>query len=169
MRAQLRAIYDEMGELLPGCGGGVGNQGCAIARCSITRDGFEYCFECFDFPCKKYDNITQYDSFIVHRHQMLDLGKAQTMGIEAYNAEQLEKIKILDHLLENYNAGRQKTLFHLAVNLFTLKDLQMVMKKLCTNSATQSLTIKDKAAYAVHQFQVLADKRGTLLKLIKKQ
>ena len=53
----------------------------------------------------------------------------QRMGEEAYNAEQIEKRQILDRLLAEYNDGRKKTLFCLAVNLLPLEDLRTVFEE----------------------------------------
>ena len=69
-----------------GCG--VDNQSCKIARCSIEHEKIEYCFQCGSFPCDKYAHIDDFDSFITHQNQMNDMGKAQQIGIPAYNAEQ---------------------------------------------------------------------------------
>ncbi len=96
-----------------GCG--VDNQSCKIARCSIEHEKIEYCFQCGSFPCDKYAHIDDFDSFITHQNQMNDMGKAQQIGIPAYNAEQEEKRKILDFLLASYNDGRRKNLFCIAV------------------------------------------------------
>ena len=74
-----------------GCG--VDNQSCKIARCSIEHEKIEYCFQCGSFPCDKYAHIDDFDSFITHQNQMNDMGKAQQIGIPAYNAEQEEKRK----------------------------------------------------------------------------
>ena len=41
----------------PGCGGGEGNQSCKIARCSMEHNGAQYCFQCSEYPCEKYDHI----------------------------------------------------------------------------------------------------------------
>ena len=60
-------------------------------------------------------------------NQKTDLEKVQTIGEEAYNAEQVEKRRILDRLLSEYNDGRKKTLFCLAVNLLPLEDLRTVL------------------------------------------
>ena len=38
---------------------------------------------------------------------MSDLEKARQYGVEAYNAEQIEKAKILDIFLSGYNDGRK--------------------------------------------------------------
>ena len=66
--------------------------------------------------------------------------KMQRIGEEAYNAEQIEKRQILDRLLAEYNDGRKKTLFCLAVNLLPLEDLRTVFE-----DDDLQLTVKDRA------------------------
>ena len=53
----------------------------------------------------------------------------QRIGEEAYNAEQIEKRQILDRLLAEYNDGRKKTLFCLAVNLLPAEVLRTTFKE----------------------------------------
>ena len=109
------------------CGGcGFGNQSCPIAGCSPEHGSPEYCFQCPEYPCERYTHIDEADSFITHRNRKTDLEKAQKIGEEAYHAEQAEKRRILDRLLAEYNDGRKKTLFCLAVNLLPLEDLRTV-------------------------------------------
>lgn len=156
-----------LGNYCPGCGGGE-HHSCAIAKCSAQHNHVEYCFRCDEFPCTRYKDIEEYDSFITHRNQLKDIGKAQKIGIDAYTKEQVEKVKILNYLLENYNSGRKKTFFCLAVNLLDMQDIKAIMKHLSSNSEVSRLPIKDKADYAVRQFQEIADKRGMKLKLNKK-
>ena len=59
----------------------------------------------------QYQYIDKYDSFITHKRQKEDLERVQKIGIEQYNLEQQEKIKILCYLLDNYNDGRKKISF----------------------------------------------------------
>ena len=113
----------------PGCGGGAGNQGCSIARCSLEHGGYDYCFECADYPCEKYNGITLFDSFITHRHQLSDMERVKSIGLAKYHEVLRDKARILEHLIANYNDGRRKTLFSIAVNLLELSDLQMIMEK----------------------------------------
>jgi hypothetical protein len=101
----------KLGGHCPGCGGGEGNQSCAIAKCSIKHDCVEYCFLCGEFPCNKYENIDAYDSFITHQRQMEDLNRAKTIGIETYTKEQIRKREILDRFLAECNDGRKKTFY----------------------------------------------------------
>ena len=64
----------------------------------------------------------------------------QRIGEKAYHAEQLEKRQILDRLLAEYNDGRKKTLFCLAVNLLPHEDLRTVFE-----DDDLQLAVKDRA------------------------
>ena len=113
------------------CGGcGNGNQSCGIARCSLEHGGVEYCFECGEYPCEKYRDIDRYDSFITHRRQKADMERARNAGIDLYNAEQLEKARMLRLLLDNYNDGRRKSFYCLAVNLLELPELREALERI---------------------------------------
>ncbi len=152
----------------PGCGGGEGNQSCTIARCSQKHDGIEYCFLCEEYPCEKYDGIDLFDSFITHRNQLKDFEKVKKIGMDLYQSELEEKIEILKLLLENYNDGRRKSFFCLAVNLMELKDVKSVVEQIVTETEINDLTIKEKATIAANLFSNLALKRNVVLKLNKK-
>ena len=151
----------------PGCGGGEGNQSCKIARCSMEHSGVEYCFQCGEYPCEKYAHIDDYDSFITHRRRKADLAKAQQSGMEAYNAEQMEKARILDVLISNYNDGRKKTLFCVAVNLLELQELQAVLREIECKSDMAALSLKETSAFVASLLQDTASRRKIDLKLHK--
>lgn len=142
------------------------NPACAIIACN-QQHNLQYCFLCHEYPCKRYANIDAYDSFITHRNQIKDNAKAQKIGIEAYINELQEKIGILQFLLENYNDGRRKSFFCLAINLLELDDVKIVMQQV--RIIDQTLLLKEKASLAAHLFQAAADEKGLLLKLRKKQ
>ena len=113
----------------PGCAGEgflEVHPSCGILSC-CQRKGPEYCFECDDFPCKKYDGADLTDSFITHKNQFRDLDLANKIGIEAYKAELNEKISVLEVLLKNHDNGRRKGFYCLAVNLLALEDIKAVM------------------------------------------
>ena len=153
----------------PGCGGGEGNQSCKIARCSLQHGKPEYCGQCQEFSCEKYEIIDAFDSFVTHQNQKKDLEKQQEIGMEAYRAEQEEKIRILRWLLQNCNDGRKKTFFCVSVNLLELEDVRNVMGQIKSAEKFGELPLKEKAAYVTGQFQKAADKQGIVLKLRKKK
>lgn len=156
-----------LGRYCPGCGGGEGNQPCAIARCSLLHPGVEYCWQCPSFPCEKYETIDEYDSFITHRNRLKDMKRAETMGIERYNEEQTEKSRYLEILLEQYNDGRKKTLYCQAVNLLNLQDIRDVMEVLAAENR-DGLSVKEKAKGAENLFLKKAEAQGIDLKLRRK-
>lgn len=157
-----------LGGHCPGCGGGDGNQSCAIARCSLQHDKVEYCFLCSQYPCQKYKGVEEYDSFITHQRQLRDIARMQEVGEEAYNKEQTRKAEILKMLLTDYNDGRRKTFYCVAINLLPLEDIENIMKQVEENTVFDNLTIKEKSEYFVSLFQNIAVQRGLVLRLRKK-
>ena len=152
------------------CGGcGNGNQSCRIAKCSLEHGKVEYCYECKQYPCEKYQRIDEYDSFITHRRQKADLERAQSIGIAQYNLEQQEKIQILSHLLSNYNDGRRKNFFCVVVNLLELSELREAMKQIRSNDELSLLSFKAQCLYVAEVFQKIADRRNIKLQLVKKK
>ena len=167
--------------------GGKPNQSCRIAKCSLKRNSensnsenrnsekggpgrekIDYCHQCPEFPCEKYEMIDEYDSFITHRNRRRDLDKHRNIGKEAYQEEQRRKTEILGELLENYNDGRRKSFFCMAVNLLECDELQAVMDQVKASPDQAGQTIKERAACVVKLLQGAADERGIVLKLKRK-
>ncbi len=152
----------------PGCGGGAGNQSCAITRCSLERGGVAFCWQCPQYPCPRYDGFDDGDSFVPHQSRQRDIARARRMGLKAYLAELEEKRAILDALLAGYNDGRRKTLFCTAVYLLPLGELRDVMAALRSRAAPDGQTAKDRAQAAAALLQAAAERQGICLKLRKK-
>ena len=149
------------------CGGcGNGNQSCKIARCSLKHGNVEYCCECPLYPCEKYKKIDEYDSFITHRKRKADMERFLTVGVDHYNAEQEEKIRLLGYLLSSCNDGRRKTLFCLAVNLLELSNVRAVVDQLMASDLS---SVKERAEYAASMLQDISIEKGISLKLNKKK
>lgn len=155
-----------IGGYCPGCGGGDGNQGCAIARCGMEHR-VEFCSLCPDYPCGKYDTIDTADSFITHLNQKENLEKIRQVGVDAYCTQLDKRGQILTQLLENYNDGRRKNLFATAANLLNLTALAAVME--CLNSENSlGMSLKERASLAADALNKAAEKQGVSLKLRKK-
>ena len=157
-----------LGGYCPGCGGGAGNQSCAMAKCSLEHGGVPFCWECPEYPCSRYDGFDDGDSFVPHRSRQQDIAQAREVGLEAYLARLEEKRAVLDELLAQYNDGRRKTLFHTAVYLLPLEDLRSVMDALASRSELAEQSAKERALTAVELLQQAADRRKISLKLNKK-
>ena len=119
-------------------------QTCPIAPCSVKHGNVDYCFQCSEYPCKRYDGIDWHDSLISHRNQKRDMAKAKEIGIDAYLAKQREKKTILTRLLRDYDDGRHDVFFCLAVNMLDIKDLKSVLKTV--DQKTSGMTQQEKAS-----------------------
>ena len=76
-----------LGCYCPGCGGGAGNQSCALAKCSLEHIGVQFCWECPEYPCTRYDGFDDGDSFVPHRNRQQDIALAREIGLKAYLAQ----------------------------------------------------------------------------------
>lgn len=78
-------------------------------------------------------------------------------------------IKMLEWLLLNYNDGRKKTFFSLAVNLMELQDIKEVKQQIGKDKEIEDLTIKEKAARVKRLLEDKARERQVTLQLRKKK
>ena len=77
-----------------------------------------------------------------------------------------EKAAILKRLLNEYNDGRRKSFYCLAVNLLELPDLRTVMSTL-ENAPCDNAELKQRAEKAALLLRTVAEARGVTLRLRK--
>ena len=157
----------KLGEYCPGCGGGRGNQSCAIARCAVRQGVGEFCTQCAQFPCEQYERMMEYDSFVPHSRMIQDLRWAETLGLADYIAQLKEKRGILDHMLACWNSGRCKSFYCLAAYLLDLNDLRHDMSVIQAR-VSDEMPVKEKALIAVGVVKATAEAQGVVLKLNKR-
>ncbi len=154
----------------PGCGGHdfhLKHPACSVITCNRKHDQVEFCFECSAYPCAKYAHPGDLDSFISYRNVINDFEKAKTKGVDQYIRQLQEKVKILEFLISNYNDGKRKNFYCLAVNLLQLEDIQNIMAKIANEISKQSIPMKDKINSIVLLFEDQARKDNVSLKLRK--
>lgn len=155
----------------PGCSGEsffTKRPSCGVISCCIRHDNIEYCYLCPEYPCAKYDDADEYDSFITHKNMFENFDRIKKDGLDTYQKVLNEKIDILEELLSYYNDGRRKSFYCLAVNLLSIDDVRAVMEKVRSRVYADD-DIKEKAAAASGLFQEMADACGVNLKLRKKK
>ena len=155
-----------LGGWCPGCGGGEGHQPCAFIRCARLHGSPEYCFQCGEYPCVRFEEAAAYDSFLPHRNMCRDLDRAQRMGLDACREQLEERMAVLNFLLERCNDGRKKSFFCLASNLLETEDLRRIRARL--EQMSPETPVKARASLAVQLCQEAADRRSVVLKLRKK-
>ena len=81
--------------------------------------------------------------------------------------QQSKKMNLLDTLLNEYNSGREKTLFCLAANLLGIDDIEKVLDE--SGQLASDMPIKDKAKYISGRLRKIAKEEGIELKLRNKR
>jgi len=131
----------------PGCGGKnftLQHPSCTVITCSEKHGDVEYCLLCKDYSCNRYKCPSKKNSFIIYRNVIDDMHKAIDHGIEQYQAELNEKILFLEYLISNFNDGRKKNFYCIAVNLLDLVDLNDIKEHIekCDDAIPQNEKIK---------------------------
>lgn len=154
----------------PGCGGEnfpIQHPTCAVVTCNKKHDNVEFCFQCSSYPCERYGRIGDKDSFISYRNVLSDFEKAKQEGIERYAAVLNEKIEILEYLIKNYNDGRSKNFYCIAVNLLDLDPLREVLKSIREESNAANRPVKEITGEIRALLENRAAEAGLELKLRK--
>lgn len=155
-----------IGKYCPGCGND--NHTCRLKKCANNHEQVEYCNQCHEFPCHEYEQINEYDSFITGWNRFKDFKRQNEIGEKAFIEELEQKADILELLLSNYNDGRKKTFYCLAINLLELNDIKLVIKQV-QEVVLDVDSLKDKASKCANCFNEMARKRDIILKLNKKK
>ena len=92
-----------------------------------------------------------------------------SIGTERYHSELKEKMQILRYLLDNFNDGRRKSFFCMAVNLIEIEDLKSAVKEIEEEVSRKELTVKEKAVISVEILKSAAARKNIVLKLRKKE
>jgi len=152
----------------PGCGGADFYQkhpSCAVITCTLKHDRVDYCFQCSSYPCEKYRNQSDKDSFITYRNVLADFEKAKTEGLQLYKLELNEKVEILEYLIHNFNDGRRKNFYCIAVNLLSLASLKEVFQEIQNSVSGQDIDLKSKIEQVIALFETKAKFDSITLKL----
>jgi len=106
---------------------------CSYITCCVKKRGREVCAECDEFPCSKFEswlaNGGKYDSFLTHKKANYNTSFIRKHGIEKFIEQQRKRIKILEAFLRDFNDGRSKSYFCIAVTLLPIEDLELSIAK----------------------------------------
>ncbi len=140
---------------------------CVVITCNKKHDNVEYCFQCSSYPCDRYNEPSKVDSFISYQNVISDFEKAYKIGIEKYQTILNRKIDILEFLIKNYNDGRKKSLYCIAINLLELSDLEDIIKYIDKRIKKQDIDMKSKIELIIDLFKSKAKEGNIDLKLRK--
>ena len=114
----------------PGCAGPdffEEHPSCSILTCCLAAKGREACSDCDAFPCDRIAHWDRADSFVTHRNCLSNLRTIREKGWAAFVAQQKERLKLLESMLERYDDGRSKSFSCLSAALLPLWELEKTM------------------------------------------
>lgn len=120
--------YTEGASRCPGCGGPDFERlhpSCSFNTCCSRTHQLEVCAQCQEFPCVKYDREKAgRDSFVTHQRIFANHELIAEIGLDAFLAQQKERISLLEKMLADYDGGRGKSFFCLAAALLPVDSLR---------------------------------------------
>lgn len=153
----------------PGCGGpefSDKHPTCAVVTCAKKHGDFEFCFECPEYPCKRYAAASPVDSFISYAKVIDNFGAAER-DLPAYLEELRRRHASLLELLRDYDDGRSKGFYCLAMNNLPLGEIEAVLRDLKADASLKGADPKLRAKAAAERLKEGAARSGVGLTLRK--
>jgi hypothetical protein len=145
--------------------------GCPFITCAVKKKSIEFCWDCEENSrCSKWakhrESGRQYDSFITYQKLDENIETAQRKGVHELDRQQAEKQDLLVQMLDEYNEGRSKSYYCIAVTLFDLEDLKTAVQEERRNRNRGSdIKARSKSLHTI--FERLAKKKDLILTLRK--
>jgi hypothetical protein len=143
-----------------GCGLDAHCTYCSIFRCSAIKQNYETCAECKEFPCEKYEQWFDADSFVTHQKCLANIQEIKEIGIDKFLEEQKKRKVLLEIMLRKYNPGKCMSLYCLASTLLSVKSQTEALDRLKKVENNRSETFK-------MLIQELSENEHIILKLRK--
>ncbi len=144
---------------------------CSFITCCVKKKKLEVCAQCDEFPCPKSSGWDAGDSFATHLKSISNLNFIKEHGLEKFIGQQRKRIILLETMLEQFDDGRSKSFYCIAVTLLPIVALEASLNKVEQEVKTDSPGMDDIKARALALRESLnnfADKEGIKLSLRKK-
>jgi hypothetical protein len=150
----------------PGCRIRSQSVSCKRYNCCVKKNNLVTCADCGAFPCEKYEQFFDWDSFVSHQPCLSNLEAIKKHGLEPWLKERNARRKLLERLLANYNEGRSASFFCVATTLLSPDVIEEALKDARRRMAqAESLDLKTKAKIVRAALQERATAAGIDLKL----
>ncbi len=143
---------------------------CSILHCAVKKN-IEFCGDCEENKtCEKWKRHREYgkryDSFKCYQKLEKDICFIQDNGLAEFRKSQRIRANLLKKMLDQFNEGRSKSYYCIAVTVLKVGELKKVITE--ARSKSRSLDIKEKAKLLHSILDNIALKNNYYLKLRKK-
>jgi hypothetical protein len=144
--------------------------GCPFITCAVKKKGIEFCWECKESKtCEKWKKHREAgkksDSFKCYQKLEDDISFIKKKGICEFEKIQKKREHLLKEMLRDFNEGRSKSYFCIAVTVLDVEELREVLTR--AKKESDGLDVKGKSKVLHSILDDLAGKKGYCLKLRK--
>jgi hypothetical protein len=128
--------------------------GCPFITCAVKRKGIEFCWECDDsVSCQRWAGHREYgrerDTFVCYAALEENIGMIKRDRIDAFVDEQRMRESLLRKMLSEFNEGRSKTYYSIAVTMLSLCELRSAVQAAWKATSGKSVREKSKVLHAL--------------------
>jgi hypothetical protein len=145
--------------------------GCPFITCAVKRRGIEFCWECEEsVSCGRWAGHRacgrEHDSFVCYAALEDNIAAIERDGIDAFVAGQRQREALLREMLEQFNEGRSKTYYSIAVTVLDPAEVRSALDAARQDMAGEAdVRVRSKALHA--RLDEIASTRGLRLALRK--
>lgn len=145
--------------------------GCPFITCALKRKGVEFCWECAESSsCERWARHRaagrERDSFVSYGALEDNIAFVERNGVEAFVDEQRVRESLLREMLAEFNEGRSKTYYSIAVTLLPVAQLRSALQEARHETAGEAaVKARSKALHA--RLDAAASARSVRLALRK--
>ena len=146
------------------------NVGCTFIRCAKLKRNIEFCWDCKESKtCEKWKKHREFsknhDSFVCYQKLNDNIFLVENKGIENFNFNQNIRRKLLEEMLEDFNEGRSKGYYSVAVTVMEIEELEKALSEV--REKANGLNVKAKSKILHSALDEIAVKKNYHLKLRK--
>jgi hypothetical protein len=143
---------------------------CPFVTCAVKKKGIELCTDCKECDsCERLRGHIEaskaHDSFVCYQKLADNLAFIKAHGIEAFEASQAERGRLLARMISGFDDGRSKSFYCVAATVLEVPELEAALLE--AEKAAASASKKDRAKALRAGLEEIASSRGYVLKLRK--
>ncbi len=144
--------------------------GCPFITCAVKKKGIEFCSDCEENQiCEKWKKHREFgklhDTFKCYQKLEDNISFIWKHGASEFEKVQKIREKLLKEMLQDFNEGRSKNYYCIAVTIFEVEELKEALTKAKKDSI--GLEIKDKSKIFHSILDEIVKRKNYCLKLRK--
>ncbi len=128
--------------------------GCPFITCAVKRKDLEFCWDCDESDtCVKWkkhrDVARERDTFTCYASLNDNINAVSKEGLDAFIADQKQRVEILGEMLAHFNEGRSKTYYCIAATRLDPAELTDAISKARESSEGQDVRQRSKVLHTL--------------------